>query len=125
MSNKNHGFEFQLTVKEIDSVRPREAGTSKINGEDISWGNALKIKTRNITLIDDKDFGVKEQETTLEIEIPCDSKSELIALNKFVLGLKTDNRAFPLPCSLPAGSGSERSTKATISASEFMKTNSK
>jgi len=123
MSNKvsNFGFEFQLTVKTIDTVKSRQAGSSKINDQEISWDHALKFKTRNVYLIEDADFGIKEQEITLEVEIPCASKSELISLNKFFLGLKADNKSFSLPCLLPSGLGPERTTKATITAAEFMK----
>jgi len=121
MSNTNNkGFSFQLTVNEIDSVRPRESGSSTINGEEVKWGHALKVKTRNVELVDDPDFGVKEVETTLEIEIPCDSKQELVELNKHVLGLKTDAKPFLMPCHLPTGSGADRTCKATVRGHEFI-----
>jgi len=120
MSNKGKGFSFQLTVNEIDSIRPRESGSSTINGENVEWGHALKFKTRNLDLVDDKDFGVKEVETTLEIEVPCKTKQELIELNRFMLGLKNDGKSFLMPCTLPTGSGVERSCKATLSGSELI-----
>ena len=125
MRNKNQGFNFQLVVNTIDSVKPRESGDSIINGEEVVWGHAVKIKTRNIELREDKDYGFKEVETTLEIEISCDTKAELIDLNKFMLDLKTDNKAFPISTTLPSGTGTDRSAKATIKGAEFIKQNKK
>jgi len=118
--NGQKGFDFSLVINDIDSVKPRESGRSEIDGQEITWGHAVKFKTRNIELREDEEFGIKEVETTLEIEIPCDTKQELIELNKFMLGLKTDKKQFPIQTTLPGGSSTEKSAKSLLKAKEFM-----
>ncbi len=119
-NNKDHGFSFQLTVNQIDSIKPRQSGSSEIDGQTITWGHAVKIKVRNIDLVEDKDFGIKEVETTLEIEIPCDTMSETVELNKFLQGLKVDGKPFELQTTLPTRNNSDYSCKSLLTGSSFL-----
>jgi len=122
-NNKEHGFKFQLTVNQIDSIKPRQSGESEINGETITWGHAVKIKVRNIDLVEDKDFGLKEVESTLEIEIPCDSMTETVELNKFLQGMKVDRKPFPVDVNLPKHNNGQYATKSLLKGRDFISQN--
>jgi len=124
-NNKDHGFNFHLTVNQIDSIKPRQSGSSEIDGQTITWGHAVKFKVRNIDLVEDETFGVKEQETTLEIEIPCDSMTETVELNKFMQGIKVDGKPFALPTTLPNRNNGDYSCKSLIKGRQFIDQNKK
>ncbi len=113
-------FKFTLEVIEIDSIKPRQSGNSKIDGQDVKWGHAVKFKVRKIDMIPDEHFGEKEQEQTLEIEIACDSLTETVALNTHLKKLKADKKPFTINTTIPSGSGGQYSCKATLKGADFM-----
>ena len=123
--NKDNGFNFQLIINHIDSVKPRQSGESEINGESVVWGHAVKMKVRNIDLVEDKDFGLKEVESTLEIEIPCDTMTETVELNKFLQGMKVDQRAFGIDVQLPRHNNGQYTTKSLTKGRQFIDMNKK
>lgn len=127
MSNKTIGFEFILNVKEIDSIKPRQSGQSKgQDGNEIKWGHGVKFKTRNLDLVEDDEYGIKEVEKTLEVTILCDTKDEVIQLNKYLLGIKADARPFSITTTLPNKvSTDEYSCKSLTSGKDFMNSNKK
>ena len=116
-----NGFDFKLTVNKIDSVKPRQAGESEINGETVLWGWAVKFTSRNMILVDDSEFGKKQVETTLTIEVPCDSKAETVNVNNFLLDLQADPKPFNCDSELPHKNGTDYKTKTKLKGSDFIK----
>ena len=116
-----NGFDFKLTINKIDSVKPRQAGESEINGELVSWGWAVKFSTRNKILVEDKDFVHKEVETTLIIEVPCDSKVEAVNVNDFLLKLSHDPKPFNGDINLPSKGSNGYTTKTKLKGTDFIK----
>jgi len=116
-----NGFDFKLTINKIDNVKPRQAGESEINGETVVWGWAVKFATRNKVLVDDKDFGQKEIETTLLIEVPCDTKAEAVNVNDFLLKLSRDPKPFNCDINLPSKGSNGYTTKTKLKGTDFIK----
>ncbi len=116
-----NGYDFKLIINKMDSVKPRQAGESEINGETVVWGWAVKFTARSTTLVDDADFGTKEIETTLTIEIPCDSKAETANLNEFLLKLKHDPKPFNCDVELPQRANDGYKTKSKLKGTDFIK----
>ena len=121
MQNKeNQGFKFQLTIIAIDSIKPRVSGSSEIDGNTVEWGHAVKFKARNIDMVEDKDFGEKEVESTLEIEIPCDTMTETVSLNNHLKALKKDHKSFLLDTTIPSKSNGSYSCKSLVKGRDFI-----
>lgn len=120
-----NGFEFKLTINKIDGVKPRQSGESEINGDNVVWGWAVKFNTRNKKLVDDDDFGQKQVEDTLVIEVRCKDKEETIKLNNFLLALSNDPKPFLCDIELPTKSGNEYKAKAVLDGDNFIKLFSK
>lgn len=124
-TNEN-GFGFQLTVHHIDTIKPRQANSFKTDsGEQVEYGHAVKFKCRNIDLVADKDFGEKEQETTIEIEIPCDSMTETVKLNNFLKELKSSQKSFSVSTTLPSVNNSVYTCKSKEKGDSFILSHSK
>ncbi|MHB0994268.1 MAG: hypothetical protein B7X80_08725 [Sulfurovum sp. 17-42-90] len=119
-TNTEHGFNIATSINFIDSVKPRPAGTSKMDGETIEWGNAVKFRARNIDIVPDKDFGEKELETTLEIEIPCHTLSDAVQLNNFLKTLKNDKKPFQILTTIPSNNNGVYTCKSKLTAIDFM-----
>ena len=57
--NLDNGFGFSLSINHIDSIKPRQSGSSIIEDKEVIWSHAVKFKVRNIDLVPDEDFGEK------------------------------------------------------------------
>ncbi|MDQ7083942.1 MAG: hypothetical protein Q9M36_02995 [Sulfurovum sp.] len=55
--NSNRGFILKTTITKIDTIKPRKADSFKnSNGEEITYGYAVKFKSRSIELVYDELF---------------------------------------------------------------------
>ena len=113
-------FELLLKIKHLSVIKPREGGDSKIDGQAIKWGFAVKIKVRNIDTVPDEKFGEKEVESTLEIEIPCSSLSETMRLNNLLVLMKSNKKEFDLKVGLAQKGKDSFVCKSLENASEFL-----
>lgn len=120
MSNVKKGFDFKLIVNNIEKVTPRSSGDSEIDGNEVSWGYAVKFEAICIDLVDDKDFVKREVETRLSIEVECSSKAEVTNLNDFLLKLKYDPKPFNCDVKLPTYRNKMYSTKAILNGRDFI-----
>lgn len=120
-TKKNQGFKIQLSVVAIASIKPRIAGSFETkSGETQNYGYAVKIRCRNVDVVNDDDFGEKEVESTLEIEIPCDTMTETVALNNHLKELKKNGKPFPIPTTLPSKSNDVYACKSFVKGRDFI-----
>ena len=113
-------FVLNLTIKNISSIKPREGGDSKIDGQDVKWGYAVKVKVRNIDTIPDQKFGEKDIETTLEVEIPCTSLAETMKVNNLLKVMKSSKKEFVLPVGLSSRTNGSYACKSQLNGFDFL-----
>ena len=124
--NENKGFIINLTVEDIDTIKPRKADTFKdSDGEEIKYGYAVKFKTRTIDIVDDEDWGDKEVETTLEVEIPCEAMEDTKNLNALLKLFKIQKVPFTLPIQIPRFKDKSYTAKSLLYSKKFITDNSK
>lgn len=126
-TNENKkGFDLKalLNVHDIHSIKPRQAGSFKNDqNEEVNYGHAVKFKTIKVELVEDKDFGEKEVETILEIEVPCDTMTETVALNNHLKEMKKSGKSFNIDISMPNRSGGELNAKSIMNGEAFIHAN--
>ena len=113
-------FTLNLTIAHISSIKPREGGDTKIDGQDVKWGFAVKVKVRNIDTIPDEKFGEKDIETTLEVEIPCTSLAETMKVNNLLKIMKASKKEFVLPVGLASRGNGSYSCKSLMNGFDFL-----
>ena len=103
-TEKKQGYDLKvlLEIFDISSVKPREAGSFKNDeGEEVAYGYAVKFKTIKVEEVPDEDWGTKEVETVLEIEIPCDTMVEAVSINNHLKAMKASGKSFNIDISMP------------------------
>jgi len=115
------GFVLTLAVREIDTIKPRKANKFKnSDGEEVEYGHAVKFNTRLIELVDDEDWGEKEIESTLEVEIPCTTLEETKNLNQLLKTMKSNNTQFAVDIRPSNQTNKIYTTKTLMSGSQFI-----
>ena len=116
----NNGFNFDLTINKIETVTPRASGESEIDGIDVVWGYAVKFTSKATETVDDKDFGEKDVESVLEVEIACSSKLEVRNLNDFLRKQREEKVAFKCETTLPRYANKLYKCKAKLTGNDFI-----
>jgi hypothetical protein len=116
------GFEMNLTVIEIGSIKPTPSGTfSDRDGKQIKYKGSVSFKCINIETVDDEDLGEKEVESALTIKIPCDNDSDIKPLNEYIRVLKERNKPFSMSTTIPRqADGSNFKSTSTLNSKEFI-----
>ena len=103
-TEKKQGYDLKvlLEVFDISSIKPREAGSFKNDaGEEIEYGYAVKFKTIKVEEVPDEDWGTKEVESVLEIEVSCDTMVEAVSINNHLKAMKASGKSFAIDIDMP------------------------
>ena len=119
-----YNLEIKLEVFDIHSIKPRTQGSFKSDdGEEISYGYAVKFKTIKVEEVPDEDFGTKELEKILEVEVPCDTMSETVMLNNHLMAMKKSGKTFKIDITSPnkvKGSSKDWTAKSILHHKDFI-----
>ena len=119
-TKKGYDLKVLLEVFNINSIKPRQAGSFKNDeGEEVEYGYAVKFKTIKVEEVADEDWGTKEVESILEIEVPCDSMVEAVAVNNHLKAMKASDKSFNIDITLPRSSGTNFTAKTLLKGADF------
>jgi len=112
---KKQGYDLKVLLKifNISSIKPRQAGSFKNDAdEDVEYGYAVKFKTIKVEEVPDEDWGTKEVESVLEIEVPCDTMVEAVSINNHLKAMKASDKPFNVDITMPRLSQDRKSMTA-------------
>jgi hypothetical protein len=121
-TEKKQGYDLKvlLEIFNISSIKPRQAGSFKNDeGEEVEYGHAVKFKTIKVEEVPDEDWGTKEVESVLEIEVPCDTMTEAVAVNNHLKAMKASDKSFNIDITMPRQSGTNYTAKTIIKGLDF------
>ncbi len=96
------GFLTQYTIVKMRSIKVTESG--EINGN--KYGASVKVKSVNVSQVDDEKYGLVEKESIMEFKVPCED-SELRDFNFFLRGLQKDNKPLVITGTIPRDAGKD------------------
>ena len=99
------GFKMNYEVIHIRSIKVTPSGD--MNGN--KYGASVKIKTVNVSQVDDEKFGLVEKETIMEFKIPCEDEI-LKDFNVFLRGLQKSNTPLIFTGTSPRDAGKDSYT---------------
>jgi len=119
-TKKGYDLKVLLEIFDINSIKPRQAGSFKNDeGEEVEYGYAVKFKTIKVEEVDDEDWGTKEVESILEIEVPCDSMVEAVSINNHLKAMKASDKPFKIDITMPRSSGTNYTAKTILKGVDF------